>query len=158
MAKDWLGQDYEVGDTVVYAAMSGRCANMQVARVVAFKDNGNVVVQGLSGARWNQHHERVHYVDNRTGKRIRSVYADEHIAVGSHWKHPVTGETYDLGGRSAYYRRPHEPGALELVYVPVQFKDYVEKITEGPKPVTLQKGAGVQSILKIDPALVEDLA
>lgn len=131
--KDWLGQEYDVGDTVIYAAMSGRSVTMVLATVVKFNDSRSVTVQPERSSRWKQHHGRTRYIDNRTGRGI-DPYAgwDEgrHVKEAGHYI------------RTDTCARVTDAEAWQLGYgmtrwVPVQFKDYVEEVTEAPKPVTL---------------------
>lgn len=79
--RDFLGQEYDVGDEVLYAAMSGRSATMILGEVVdifeapasKWADSGKITkvkVQPLMSSRWKQHYGRRKYIDTRTGKSV----------------------------------------------------------------------------------------
>jgi hypothetical protein len=150
--KDWLGNDFGPGDTVLYAAQSGRCVNMVLAEVVSIneqifdeeeyrfvpsdqatyfdsaKRRTTVTVQPLKSSRWEQHYGRDRYIDTRTGKGI-NPWLDKHCASGGYRRDKLTGERVDDSNYSLRYG--------EYEYVPTVFKEYVKEIHEGPKPVTL---------------------
>lgn len=138
---DFLGREYGVGDTVVYAAGSGRSITMVFGEVVKIHESGAINVQPLDSARWVQHHGSTHYIDTRTGKRI-----DPHAGEGRHYetppsyRHRTTGETLTS---EDYHERRNVPGFYlrdwsEWEYQRAVFHDYVQEVKEGPKPVTLQ--------------------
>lgn len=135
---DWLGQEYDVGDTVIWAASSGRSITMCIGTIVKFNDSGTVTVQPTNSSRWTQHSETEKYIDSRTGKKI-FAYSGGHIERDGHW-------LMDDGTELSYYEyqelmRVHrwQTSAQALVkYIPTQFKDYVQKVVIGPKPVTLR--------------------
>lgn len=153
MAQDWLGQEVNIGDYIVYPAQSGRCTQMTVAKVAEFKDNGNVVVEPAQSARWKQHHPRTKYIDRRTGKGI-NPFADKHIESGGYAECVVTGARLDDqyraddGCRDGYAgnRNYHVLGKYR--YVPVRFKDYVEQVQVTRTRVTLS--ANAKSITKVN--------
>jgi len=146
--KDWLGQEISEGDTIIYAAMSGRSVTMVLATVVKFNDSGSVTVQPVKSSRWEQHSAPTWYVDFRTGKRI-NPYAPEHVESGGYYLYP------DGSRFSGSYRwqrpdgtwddeQPYQLGmartALKMVsgtYQPTIFKDHVIKRTGEVKAVTL---------------------
>jgi hypothetical protein len=152
--KDWLGNDFGPGDTVLYAAQSGRSVTMILATVVSINelifDEGSygfvridkapdsaiannaerrttVTVQPLKSSRWKQHVGRDRYIDTRTGKGINPWLA-KHCASGGYRRNKLTGERVSDNDYSY---------TAEYEYVPTVFKDYVMEIHEGPKPVTL---------------------
>lgn len=162
--KDFLGNEYGVGDRVVYAAQSGRSATMVHAKVLEFKDNGNVVVQPLESSRWTQHYGRTRYIDSRNGKGIDPTFPKHH-KVKEHWTrgddptvytadgvvHVAREEsgytggeygpryTYDYSQRREEDRRWrafNESWKSFTRHKPV-WADYVQKAGDGPRPVTL---------------------
>lgn len=146
---DFLGRTYGVGDTVVYAATSGRSVTMVFGRVVALRPSGAIDVQPLDAARWEQHSGRTHYVDTRTGKRI-----DPHVEDGRHYakppcyRHDVTGE--EVSYEAWPDRRPAaglHGDWLHWRYQPAVMREYVEQVHEGPRPVTLQI---TENVVRID--------
>jgi len=93
--KDWLGNDYDVGDKVIYATMYGHLVNMVLAEVVGIfkgpkygyagythreltEDDKEIKVklQPLKSSRWKQHYGRKVFTDIRTGERIKNPYDD----------------------------------------------------------------------------------
>jgi hypothetical protein len=118
--KDFLGREYEVGDTVVYGAMSGRSVNMVYGEVTDFyyvKRNDNyrwertdllegegielrVKIQPLNAARWEQHSKKEYWVDTRTGKRIDPTRSDKHVEVPAHYVY-ADGTTFDYEAKKA---------------------------------------------------------
>lgn len=140
MATDFLGNEYGIGDTIVYAAMSGRSVNMVLAEIVSFNESGTTTVQPLEGARWKQHSSRTRYIDSRSGKGI-DPWFDKHIEVQRHYIHNTTGERIDDLYEIDWRLRG------EYRTVPVVYKDYVTQVTSGPKPVTLQI---TKNIVKVD--------
>lgn len=135
--KDWLGQEISEGDTIIYAAMSGRSVTMVLGTVVKFNESGTVRVQPVKSSRWEQHHGRLRYIDNRTGKGIDPYSGDgKHIASEGHYVRTDTGEKVTADDKYNLYRR----GVLswrDVEYKPTAFKDYVERVTDEVKPVTL---------------------
>jgi hypothetical protein len=127
---DWLGREYRVGDLILYAATSSRSVQMILGRVVEMRDNGNVKVQPLRSSRWKQHYGRQRWIDNRTGKGI-DPYC--HVKSGGYQVWVDTGERISDEERWERLNR-----SRETRYVPTVFEDYVEKVDEGVKPVTLQ--------------------
>jgi hypothetical protein len=149
--KDWLGNDFGPGDTVLYAAQSGRSVTMVLATVVSINElyeieyckwhriesdtivpadaerRTTVTVQPLKSSRWEQHYGRTRYIDTRTGKGI-NPWLDKHVASGGYRRNKLTGER--VSDKDYSYSGEYE-------YVPTVFKDYVKEIHEGPKPVTL---------------------
>lgn len=139
--RDFLGRDYGVGDTVVYAAGSGRSITMVFGEVVKIHDSGAISVQPLDSARWVQHHGSTHYIDTRTGKRI-DPWAGEgrHLKTPPMYRNKTTGETITS---EEHHERRSKPGFYQREwsdweYQPAVFADYVQEVKEGPKPVTLQ--------------------
>ena len=151
--KDWLGNDYGPGDTVLYAAQSGRSVTMVLGKVVSINElifdeaergfvriekasdtairNGaehktTVTVQPLKSSRWKQHYGHTRYVDTRTGKGI-DPWLDKHIAGGGYRVNKLTGKRMAADDYST----------MHYDWVTAEFKDYVKEIHEGPKPVTL---------------------
>lgn len=142
--KDFLDNEFDVGDTVVYPAGSGRSITMVKARVVKFTDK-SVVVQPLNSARWQQHHSTTMYRDTRTGKTF-SKYADSaqaHMVRGFGYTRTETGEWFSLAHVRALPWTEHR----NYSYAPVIWKDYVEEFEVGPKPVRLTV---TKNIIKVD--------
>lgn len=178
--KDWLGREYDVGDLVLYAAMSGRSVTMVLARVTKIlrgpkygyadypadelgedETEVKVQVQPLKSSRWKQHGIRDYYVDTRTGKRIEPWAGDgKHIVTEGHYRDRNTHErlTFDYSGYPrcpGYYTeagRRVEHGDRE--YVLTEYQPWVEHRTEAaPRPVTLSITA---NIIKWDGELPDD--
>lgn len=141
--KDWLGKEYTVGDTVIYAAGSGRSITMVVARVLKFtekehpyKDGTTTHVQVLPirSSRWKQHGGHTKYIDTRTGKGIDPWAGKaKHMLVPGHeidtrtgQKIPEDNKPYN-GGVPYEYRK----------YVYTVWQPWVKTVKEGVKPVTL---------------------
>lgn len=147
--KDFLGQEYAEGDTVLWAAGSGRSITMCVGKVVKFNESGSISVQPVRSSRWAQHHGSVHYLDTRTGKKFSEyAWTDEHIKDVPHWIHKETGEREDQyafsSGAWDAERREYVPPRLPFsaranyTYVPRVWEDYMVRVDVPPKPVTLR--------------------
>jgi len=132
---DFLGNEYKAGDYVVYAQISGRCANMIKAQVLEIKEDGKVKVQPLAGSRWTGHSNRSYSVDTRTGKRIDPWRGnDKHIKEHSHYVDEY-GEKYSM---EEHRKLPWQDRvSKKFDYVATVFHDYVETRTEPVKAVTL---------------------
>lgn len=157
--KDFLGQEYGVGDTIVYAGTRDRSVQMVLAKVVKFNESGSVQVQPVQkDSRWKQHHGSSKWIDSRTGKKI-DPYADEHVLEPSKRRHRVTGAllSSEEFHRLAYH--PHRDVRMihaeqsDWEYVPYVFKDHVVKIEIPVRPVTLQV---TENIIKVDPSFAEE--
>lgn len=145
MKTDFLGREYEAGDIIVYAAMSGRSVTMVKAEVVEIKESGSVKVQPLESSRWQQHSGRHRTIDKRTGKGIDPYSGNgKHIKELSKMRHAVTGE--EISGEEFQRRREWGYRGADRIdnqeyfnwkYVPTVFHDYVERIVDPVKPVTL---------------------
>lgn len=134
---DFLGNEYKAGDYVVYAQISGRCANMIKAQVLEIKEDGKVKVQPLAGSRWKGHHNRTYTVDTRTGKRIDPWRGNgKHIKEHSGYK-GSDGRKYSMEeiNKMPYWERSEITRISN--YIPTVFHDYVETRTEPVKAVTL---------------------
>lgn len=141
---DFLGNEFGVGDYIVYPAGSGRSITMVKAQVVRFTES-SVVVQPLDSARWQQHHETTQYRDTRTGKTF-NAHADSasaHMQRAFGYTHKQTGEyiTYEHGRELSWLE------LREYEYASPIWKDYVEKVKVGPKPVRLTI---TNNIVKVD--------
>lgn len=149
--KDFLGNEYAEGDSIIYAAMSGRSVTMVAARVIKFNDSGSVTVQPLKSSRWEQHTtKRTRYIDKRTGKGI-----DPYAPSGKHTEQEAyvtdkrTGERIPEENLKAFIGGGYMPwkfGTDNPNFVPHEFReyhptvymDYVKQVIEdGAKPVTL---------------------
>ena len=138
--KDWLGNEYNKGDKVLYAAMSGRSVTMVLAEVVSINpkkdDKFTVTVRPLGSSRWKQHHGHDYYVDTRTGEKVTNLYSGANYTNPEYWSkfggYYKDGKRYDSNSLHHYeliergYR--YEPGELQ---------PYIEQRNDGPKPVTL---------------------
>lgn len=144
--KDWLGKDLAVGDKVIYAVGSGRSITMVIGEIVGFGERTEtcyhgpdqqlttIRVQPLRSSRWKQHRGTDYYVDARSGKRIDPWREAKdgtfpHIAVQGHY--------VDAAGVRHKQQRYSGSGHHEYTYVPTEFREYVEKRNDGPKPVTI---------------------
>ena len=164
--KDWLGNDYDVGDKVIYAAMSGRSVTMVLAEVIEIFEGPKygyayyqhdreladdekeikVRLQPLKSSRWKQHSSRTRYIDSRTGKGIDPFRTDKHF-TGGYYENLETGKQATCLDYTTYpdfirYLRPYEWGAPDTIpegwrFVKQEFQPYVQKIEEEPKPVTI---------------------
>jgi hypothetical protein len=78
---DWLGQEINVGDTILYCAQSGRSANMALGEVLKINERDGKVssirVKPLKSARWKQWYGKTVYIDTRTGEKIKDPYSDQ---------------------------------------------------------------------------------
>lgn len=152
MKTDWLGNTYDVGDLVLYAAMSGRSVTMVLAEVIKFNESGSVGLRPMRSARWKQHSGKSYHIDNRTGKRIDPYSGDgKHITVHGHMAHrdnpqwTISSEEYhnirwSNIARSSQGYITSGGGKNDITaydYVPTQFKDYVEHKREDTKLVTI---------------------
>lgn len=161
--KDWLNQEYDVGDQVIYAAMSGRSVTMVLAEVVEIyqaKANSwddeddpkvtKVKVQPIGSSRWKQHYGRTRYIDERTGKGIDPFSGKGKHMVGNYYENLTTGERYDYEDWNKGIKHPTFPDIISYwewgapgktpegwCFVKQEFKPYVKKIEDGPGPVTL---------------------
>lgn len=154
MKTDWLGNTYDVGDLVLYAAMSGRSVTMVLAEVVKFNDTGSVTLKPVKSARWKQHYGRGFYIDNRTGKRINPYRSDKYVKTPVRYQFKedpeliITQEQYhELYDK--YYKNYREgwgwtsknAPALEnpsnYKYLPQEFHDWVESKSEETQKVTI---------------------
>lgn len=141
MAKDWLGNEYDVDDLVIYAAMSGRSVTMVLARVVRLNESGTVTVCPVKSSRWKQHYGKNYYIDNRTGKRIDPWRSDKHVEVEAYYVHK-NDPTRTLSLDELHSRTFRDWAKLgetlhDYEYVSTQFKDYVERKHEPTEKVTI---------------------
>lgn len=141
--KDWLGNEYDVGDLVLYAAGSGRSITMVLARVVELRDNGNVKVQPLKSSRWQQHSARGYYVDTRTGRHIEPWSpSGEHIKSHGFRRdrktHERLTEKFDHMHNGYYTDAGRKVSYGDWEYVPTEYQPWVEhRYEDAPRPVTL---------------------
>lgn len=139
--KDFLGNEYDVGDKVLYAAMSGRSVTMVLAEVVSInpKNEGKftVTVRPLASSRWKQHHGRDYYVDTRTGEKVTHLYSSGNYESPDYWA-KLGGYYDDKGNRwkadGSYH---HEIIARGYHYESGVLQPYIEQRNDGPKPVTI---------------------
>lgn len=104
--KDWLGQEYGVGDLVIYPAAHGNHgANMRMARVVRFNEN-TVTVQPLKSARYGDMKSCCH-VDTRTWRRI-DPYSNSNWKNPDIWVNPL-GDTYFSFVRDGSQKKSLQP-------------------------------------------------
>ncbi len=158
---DFRGNNISVGDTVVYAAGSGRSITMIEATVLELyyvdldrEKNPNVraKVAPLGSSRWEQHSQQTKYIDSRTGKGVDRY---KHIKVDAHYRNKTTGECISLdnfrqledqtwtAGRASAGRYSVE-GAKAVMqlrqewgYVLTEFADYIVAEIQPIRPVTL---------------------
>ncbi len=143
--KDFLGNDFEVGDTIVYPKMSGRSVALCQGVVLKFNESGSVTVQPMVES-WDGGRERsgtTRYIDTRTGKGF-SPYADsakKHMERPWGYKHKVTDKwiSYEEYHAMNDDRRVYQTEAQrEYTWASVIWKDYVKKETT-VKPVTITR-------------------
>lgn len=154
--KDWLGNEYDVGDKVLYAAASGRSITMVLAEVVrifevpenSWDEDGpkvtKVSVQPLRSSRWEQHSGRTRYLDTRTGKYVDPFRNKKH-SVGGYWEHESGERVNDDDAqhhpifRSIPYwwhdKEEHRPEGWH--HVPWDFAPWIEKVETPTGPVTI---------------------
>ena len=154
MKTDWLGNTYDVGDLVLYAAMSGRSVTMVLAEVVKFNDTGSVTLKPVKSARWKQHYGRRFYIDNRTGKRIDPYRSDKYVKTPVRYQYLqdpeliISQEQYQEIYNNHYknYRggwgwTPKAVPDLEnpnnYKYLSMEFHDWVESKSEETQKVTI---------------------
>lgn len=141
--KDWLGNEYDVGDLVLYAAMSGRSVTMVLARVLAFNESGSVSLCPVKSSRWKQHYGRSFYIDTRTGKRIDPYRSDKHVETPAYFTHKTNPEwtlSLEEYNQLPYSFRTRNGGKEDrdaYEYVSTKFKDYVEYKIEPTQKVTI---------------------
>ena len=155
--EDFLGQTYEVGDIILYAAMSGRCVTMVQAKVLAIREN-SVTVEPIDSARWKQHYGRTQYIDSRNGKPFDPHHDKNvvHMEREQGYTHKETGEFLT---RDEYYARrpnynPHDSGpyysfSRDWDYTSEIWKDYVT-INQTKAKVTLKVLQNIVLIRKGD--------
>lgn len=164
--KDWLGNEYDVGDLVLYAAMSGRCVTMVLGRVLEIyqgpkygygykrqdkldddEKETKVKVQPLKSSRWKQHYGRTRYVDTRTGKGI-DPYVTEKTGeyrhrTGGYFENTTTGErVYDVYDKyhpdfQHYHHWDKSTMPPGWELVKSELKPYVKEIKEPTASVTI---------------------
>lgn len=171
--KDFLGQEYVVGDHVVYATLSGRSVTQTLGIVVAITDKSVVVRPVFDSRGWRvpaERQKRTRYIDSRTGKGIDVSFVKHHERVVG-WVHKGTGEFIDFEAMDAlsypdgkpvygYGYGWHDLGKNDLKRqyadkvlaqydraYPI-YKDYVQEVVEtGAKPVKLSV---TENIVKVD--------
>lgn len=145
---DWLGQEVKVGDKVIYGASGGRSINMVIAEVLDIheaedpyteKKRLRIKVRPLRASRWKQHWGRTRWVDTRTGKGIDPYATGEHVEVPAHFKHQLTGDVISLEERDRITREWRQGQRWDegFKYVSATWKDYVQRVDEKTKSVTL---------------------
>ena len=143
--KDFLGQNWTVGDTIIYGAGSGRSITMVVAKVnkIRLNEDGSVksvTVTPLKSSRWQQHYGRTRFVDTRTGKNVDPDY---HIKKRSHYRDKLDGTELPHGFWNSttyieekYGRENRFDTYKYLEYVRDEYEDYIQK-AETVKSATL---------------------
>jgi hypothetical protein len=109
-------------------------------------------VKPLGSSRWEQHRGKDYYIDNRTGKRIDPYRSRKHIKDGTgimacaRTKTPLddqdcapccTASRWHHRGRHYHSRYPVADTEPKAEYVKTEFKDWVQKVHEDTKSVTL---------------------
>lgn len=147
---DFRGNSYAVGDTVVYAAVSGRSVTMIEATVLKFNESGSVKLQPLNSSRWTHHNKSSWMEDARTGEKI-NLYGDkrhEYLVSESYYEFEdgTVGNEYhryrDSSGRildeSEYQRKFYYHRVESGKYHPAVYHDWVVSVkSEFVKPVTI---------------------
>jgi len=132
---DFLGNEYEAGDYVIYAQSAGRCINMVKGQVVEIKEDGRVRIQPIAGSRWKSHHGQSYSVDSRTGKKINPWAASGiHIKTHSYY---LAEDGTKYSSEEYYNLHWSERDRQRFKYIPTVFHDYVETRTDAIKPVTI---------------------
>jgi len=132
---DFLGNEYKVGDYVIYAVSASQSINMIKAQVVELLDNGKVKLLPIAGSRWSSHSGKTYSVDKRTEKRINPWSSDgKHIKENAYYVYKDTGERVTEESEKLRGRRST---TYERNYVATVFHDYVETRTDPIKPVTI---------------------
>lgn len=120
MRTDAFGNEYGVGDIIVYATRSGSSLTMTKAEVVGFTEDNSPKVQRLESTS-NMGMDK--YTDTRTGKEVRWRYSTpECIAREAYWKHRYSDEeiSKDQFWTLSYPRRQ------EYDLVPTKFHDWLK--------------------------------
>lgn len=163
--EDFLGNSYDVGDTIIYAAGRSRSITMVLAKVVSFNASGTITVQPVSSARWKHHAGRTRWIDSRTGKGIDPYATDGHTAKPSCYRHEQHGaeishERLNEIRRETWQTPFGHPSRDARVrdqklwrYQPAVWKDYVEQVTDPVRPVTLMI---TKNIVKVNVPGLED--
>lgn len=172
--KDFMGNELNIGDTVVYASLAGRSAKLTKGKIVAFKASG-VQVQRESTSWGGDVSKQTRWVDSRTGKGIDPSYAKhqergygyvnqktgEYIRSEDYYHHRYTNyqavqDWYQKHGYGwGYYSTPKRPEYIlnpdfvdaDWKSVSPIYKDYVTEVEKAPPPVTV----GTGSMLKVMP-------
>ncbi len=161
--KDFLGNEFTVGDIIVYPKTSGRSVALVKATVLKFNESGSVSVQPELES-WQGGRPRgvtTHYVDTRTGKRFPpySTRSEQHKQRPSGYEHKVTGEwlsTAEWGEAEDQARRSGRLSWQEIherrqqwTWTPVIWKPYVaeESVIQ---PVTLTR---TDNIVRVSPSV-----
>lgn len=159
--EDFLGNTVEAGDTILYAAMSGRSVQMVKAKVLAIREK-TVTVEPMDCARWKQHWGREKYLDDK-GKPFDPYGPNraKHIQRESGYILNSTGEFHTSEFRTEVFNKmraewysihktpmPWKNERDIFSYAPEIWKDYV-KIEKVKTKVTLQV---LQNIVLIEKA------
>lgn len=142
--KDWLGNEYDVGDKVIYAAGSGRSITMVLAEVVKIRkvcrdpDSWNWVEIGLDEeapfkTMWNHDTRQREPTDERETTEFRVTVQPLN---SSRWQQHHEQRRFEDKRTGQPIKNPyseeHWLGAIDQ-----HFKDHVREIKSPPKPVTL---------------------
>lgn len=135
---DFLGQEYGVGDIIVYAARAASALWMTKAEVLSFSDRGVPKVQPLES---NASLGTDVYFDARNGLQIKWPHCTpECIERARHYRNKFTGERMEV---NAYWDvRLDYTDRQDWEYVPAKFYDWV-KHEQVIKPVHLPVAANV---------------
>lgn len=134
METDWLGQEYGVGDYVLYSRSSGYAAQMFLAKVIRINEH-NVIAEPVKSSRFSTGGV-TRYYDSRTRKNIERT-ADKHIERDSGYIQQNTGKYFSFSEKRAWDKEHKlnywEDGDFKYTYT--IYKDYV---TQGPTYTVLQ--------------------
>ncbi len=140
--KDFLGHEFEVGDTIVYPKMSGRSVALCKGVVLKFNESGSVNIQPETES-WGGGQERsgtTRYIDTRTGRGF-SPYSDaatQHMIQGYGYEHKETGDWISYDEYHALGYTWLSPEQAQYKWASPIWKDYVTTETK-VKPVTISR-------------------
>jgi hypothetical protein len=113
--KDWLGNEFEAGDLVLYPNVSGSSPNMMLARVKDIRGKAVIVVP-IKGSRWDNN-GRTTFIDTRTGKTVDPYRNESEHMHAQRFLNLETGERTDSSTVARDWpRRAYSP-----------FKDHIRK-------------------------------
>lgn len=132
---DWLGNEFGIGDLVIYAPRGYGQVNMHLAEVVRFTPQ-RIVVQPIASARHGRETAyRSVLIDKRNGKRIPNKWSSDNAEHKERAEGVLVPDgTYMT--REQWYALPIP--RPEATYTGCIWKPYVLELKVRPQPVALQ--------------------